>query len=160
MKLKTKISMALVSVLTFPALASALPLIEKSSGGGYTPPEWQKFESCTLFADKVVIEHDYGVDEKKAVKVTREEKVSIAGAIQDLLLKASQEKEVRTQNGLCDAPSTAVVGHLVGAPETDKGFLLFVTGGCGSDRIERQGPASSALRNLIDQYCPLTYDQK
>jgi len=145
-------------IFALPAFANALPLVTKTSGGGFVPPEWQRFESCQLFQNKVVVEHDYGVTDTKSVKVVREEKVSITGDIGDLLVASSKEKLDKTPNGLCDAPETTVTAHMVGAPQKDPGFILFASGGCGGDRLERQGPATSALRDLIDQYCPLTYD--
>lgn len=154
----TKSIMAL-AILALPAFAAAVPapapLIVKSSGGGYTPPEWQRYESCQLYRDHVVITKAYGLANGSSVKLSHEVKITLDAGIDTLLASASKEKEVRSPNGLCDAPATMVTMHLAASK---KEIQLFHTGGCGSDRIEREGPASSALRGMIDQFCPETYD--
>ena len=145
-----------ITILAASANASAALLVTKSSGGGYVPPEWMRSESCELHTDKVVITTYVGVGDGQSVSMVREEKVTLKGDVAILVANAGQEKEVRSPNNLCNAPSTVITGHI----QNDRGFSLFETGGCGSERIERQGPASNALRMLVDKFCPTTYDYK
>lgn len=150
--------LAAMAILMFSEISGASVLISKTSGGGYVPPEWSRYETCVMHDDKVVITHHYGLDQTTSVKTVREVPMTIGKEIADLLIAAKNEREARKENGLCDAPSTHISAQLADAKPGDKAFTLFSTGGCGSDRIEREGPASAALRHMIDQHCPTTHD--
>ena len=65
------------------------------------------------------------------------------------LERALKEKIEEKENGLCDAPGTSIKMGVE---------LLFATGGCGSPRKDRVGPFSTALKNVVNTYCPNTYD--
>ena len=142
-----KLSLALFT-LTSVLLATEppKPLIEKTSGGGGTPPEYQRFERCFVYQDYVEVVHSYGTNNRVILNERRN--VAISGNLQALISQAAQEKLESTPNLLCDAPTTQTAS---------RGVLLFSTGGCGTPKRERQGFASMRLKEIINLYCPTTY---
>ncbi len=146
-----KLALAAFFLFSAPAFAEGVYII-KSSHSGFTPPEYVRHESCEVFADRVVIRRQTGAGEA-SVETVETKQLSVSVGIAKVIAKVTQEPVVDRENGLCDGPGTHVSTSLRG-PE----HLLFSTGGCGSPRRERQGPYSKILRDLVDQYCPQTYD--
>ncbi len=122
------------------------PLISKSSGSGFVPPEYQRSETCNVYTDRVVIAKTYG---KLQTSETRELKIT---DIQQILKNAADEKVTETANGLCDGPVTQVNAFLGG-----NAVVLYTTGGCGSPKKHRNGPHAAMLMELVGSFCPKTY---
>ncbi len=133
--------------------ANTKPFLTKSSGGGFTMPEYAGGERCELYADKVVVSHQFGMVQPTALRVIEEKKVNLIGNIRLVIEKAASEEVTTKPNGLCDGPSTSITADN-GQQEP---VLLYVTGGCGSPARERNGVYSSKLREIIDLYCPKTF---
>ncbi|MDZ4662016.1 MAG: hypothetical protein SGJ18_10410 [Pseudomonadota bacterium] len=130
------------------AFAEAEPLLAKYSGGGFTPPEWVRLEVCEVYSDRVVVTKTYGSGET-AFELKEEKKISLSDGIHVALKNALKEKVEEKENGLCDAPVTHI---RFGAA------VLFSTGACGTPRKDRVGPYSSALKDVVNTYCPKTFD--
>jgi hypothetical protein len=158
-----KHSILAFAILALPLFSTAAPavapkpLVVKSSGAGFAPPEWQRSETCELYKNRVVITQTQGVANGTTVKLVREVAITLDGSVDTLLANAAAEKEKHEPNMMCDAPATVVSAYVA---STKKDIQLYFTGGCGSDRIEREGAASSALRTLVDQFCPTTHDYR
>ncbi len=136
--------MVLIGSLAF---ADVKPLLTKSSGGGFTHPDYVRYEGCELYADRVVITKRYGSE--SGFELKEERKITLSGDIDVTIKKAFNEKIEEKENGLCDGPVTSIrMGEQ----------LLYTTGGCGSPRKDRVGPFSLALKDVISTYCPNTYD--
>lgn len=130
-------------ILATAAQAADEPLLTKSSGGGLTHPQYQRAESCALYAGRVEITEVYGTVISKEVR-----KVTVSASIREALEEAAKEEVKETENGICDAPGTYVAAGKL---------EIFSSGGCGSPKRVRTGPYSDMLRQLIGQYCPLNY---
>lgn len=152
--MKHRILTALAGLLAAPlAFSGPQALITKSNGTGFTLPEYTRYETCEVFRNQVVITQRFGFAEELGFTKREVRRISLEGAIEKVIETAAQEELQKKDNFLCDAPSTSV--SFRGTPEP---LVLFSSGGCGSPRLERQGPASLMLRELIDQYCPRTND--
>jgi hypothetical protein len=153
--MKSRSLLALTALITAAPLAIAAPqpLITKTNGPGYTLPEYMRFETCEVFLDQVVITQRFGYPEQLGFTKREVRPITLDKAIHNVLNVASQEELIKNDNLLCDAPSTSITFR--GNPEP---FVLFSSGGCGSPRLDRQGPATQMLRELVDQYCPVTHD--
>lgn len=133
--------------------APSKALISKHSGGGFMAPEYAGFERCEVFADKVVLTHQYGMQQATALTLTEERKVALTGDVKKVIELAKAEAVEEKENMLCDGPSTSITA----GGEADP-VLLFTTGGCGSPRKQRNGVYSNKLRSIADIYCPNTFD--
>jgi hypothetical protein len=131
------------------AIASPTALITKSNHPGFVHPDFARGEKCEVFQDSVVITHEYGYG-PGAVVTTEKRDFKLTGDITALIKKAASEVLEEKENGLCDGPSTFISAQ--GDVE------LFETGGCGSPRRERQGGAAYLLRDIVDQFCPVTHN--
>lgn len=130
-------------------------LLKKTTGGGFQVPEFAKSETCEVYQGKgenmyrVLIKRSFGDLESSYTEFVN---------IQNLetnIQSASTEDVVNTPILVCDAPETTYSAQIPGSlPE----FTLFFTGGCGADEISRNGPSSSNLKALVDQFCPWTVD--
>lgn len=129
------------------------PIVSKSSGGGYTLPEWSRWESCLVYGDHVDITKVYGSGPDR-VELKERRDISLTASAGSLATIAAAEAVDEVENPLCDAPETTV--WMGGA--ASEASVLFQTGGCGSPRKSRNGPASDALRAIVNIYCPTTYD--
>jgi hypothetical protein len=128
---------------------SELPFLAKSSGSGFVAPDYRRYELCQMYVNKVEIRKQY------AELITTETKeLQLEGNFQALIEKAAKEKMISTPNGLCDGPATTV--SLI-MPDKNT-VTLYSTGGCGTASVRREGPATSALRDMIDAYCPKTFE--
>jgi len=143
----------LVFLMTGYAVAAPSAIITKHSGGGFMMPDHAGFERCEVFADKVVITHQYGMQSPTALALVEERKVSLTGDYYLVIEEAKKEPVTEKENMLCDGPSSDIRA----GGEAD-GVLLFTTGGCGSPRKERQGVNANKLRGIVDIYCPKTFD--
>jgi hypothetical protein len=144
--------LAITLLGSFAVAADVQPLITKTSGGGFTPPEWARYEKCDVFANHVLIVKHYGVG-ANAFELKEDRKITLTAGIQNSIKLAKTEQLEEKDNGLCDAPGTTIT---LGSGET--ATVLFTSGGCGSPRKERAGPHSTALKDIVNTYCPQTYD--
>jgi hypothetical protein len=141
-----------VLMVLIPLAFADSAIVRKINSSGYTPAQWVRTESCEVFRDKVVISKNFGAS-PAGVTLRQELPVSVGGEVDQIISNAKAEKEKHSPNMLCDGPSTTVETF-----DKKASILLFTTGGCGSDRVMREGPASGTLREIADQYCPKTYD--
>lgn len=152
--MKYRILLALAGLLSAPlALSASQALITKTNSPGFTLPEYTRFESCEVFMNKVVITQRFGFPEQLGFSKREVRPIALDAAVRNVIDVARSEQLIKNDNFLCDAPSTSV--QFTGNPES---LVLFSSGGCGSPRLDRQGPASQMLKELVDQYCPVTYD--
>lgn len=149
------VSFLLASVASTSFGAEAI--ITKGNYSGFVQADYVRTELCEVFADKVVITHYYGANEDGIIKTVEERQVAVGGSIQSVVAKAAAEAITVTNNSLCDGPSTSIEAHLEGANANEK-ILLFNTGGCGSSSQSRNGANAQMLVDLVNQYCPITYD--
>lgn len=147
MKVLSVVAFLVLSSTAFAALKT--PLLVKSSGSGFTPPEHRRGETCEVFEDGVVIRRIYGT-----TQVVEKLNVTVSESIKEQIIAASKAEIVAKDNTLCDGPSTSIVANLV---SVDDRILLYATGGCGSPRKTRQGTAASMLTAIVDTYCPKTF---
>lgn len=155
-----KIAQVVFSTLLLSTTALARyngPIIEKSSGGGFTPPEWSQFETCQIFQNKVVITKSFAGGEL-VTKEVRSLSVSGTGSLLGVVAKASLEALESRENGLCDAPTTQITASLIAPNDTIEKVVLFSSGGCGTPRLERNGAYASALKEVVNSYCAKTMD--
>jgi hypothetical protein len=152
MKINCIIACAL-GLLTSLAFAQEGALITKTNATGYTLPEYVRFETCELFLDKLIITKTFGAEEDNTVTSREVRNVTISESIFKVLENAAAEALSKTENFVCDGPSTSIKSSHAG---TDA--VLFETGGCGTPRLERQGPAALILLDLITSYCPTIHD--
>ena len=146
----------IIASLFFSLNASAIyrgPILAKYNSSGYVPPEWDRSERCELYFNKVVITKRFGRD--TSVSETRD--IELKGSLTRILAAAQQEELLREPNNLCDAPGTAIRGYMILPNDNVETVQLFNTGGCGSDSLNRSGPYSSMLKDLINNYCPTTH---
>lgn len=146
--------LAILSMAQLTFAADSKPILAKSSGGGFMMPEVAGGEVCELFRDKVIISRFYGRVAPTALKTVEEKAIVLTGDIQQVIEKAKAEELTSKPNNLCDGPATSIRANLNGTEE----ISLFSTGGCGSPRRSRDGIFSSKLKEIINVYCPKTYD--
>ncbi len=125
------------------------PLVTKSSGAGFTPPENGGGVQCDVYKDKVVITKVFGRSTPSSFVLTEERKISLSKDLTSVVELAKAEKIEEKPNSLCDAPASSIVAG------TD--LVLYSTGGCGTPAKKRQGPASSKLVQLVNVFCPNTF---
>lgn len=147
-----KLSLLLSFLASIGCLADVAPIVTKSSGGGFVLPAYARNEQCQVFADKVVIKNTFGyANGGNARTVTTEVRnVKFDGDINAILAAVAKEELQIKGEGPCDAPTTSVVAG--------KDTTLFMTGVCGGKRQERLGTVSNMLRDIVNMYCPKTYD--
>ncbi|MFK7824000.1 MAG: hypothetical protein AB8G05_07585 [Oligoflexales bacterium] len=133
--------------------SAANPLIVKTNSPGYVHPDYSRSEICNLYVDRVEIKRTYGRAAESSFNVNQVIPLTISSELPNILAKANGEGLQSDEVFICDAPSTSIVVNL-----EDKAVTLFNSGGCGSPRLERVGRFSSMLVDLINQYCPKTYD--
>ena len=133
------------------------PILVKTSGGGFTPPEWSMNETCEVFATKVVITRTYGQGELVAKEV-RPLSLTGTSGLAGLAAKAAVETLDQQENNLCDAPGTSIYINQIQPNDTVNQVTLFSSGGCGSPRLQRNGGYAAALRDLVSQYCSKNFD--
>ena len=140
----------LFPILSVFAFADNGPLVVKSNSPGYALANMARSETCELFKDKIVIQRQYGLGNPDEIKIKQELPLVLDGDIELLIEHAAAENEIRRPNNFCDAPET----NMSAFAHKTKVVVLFATGGCGMDHVERIGPASRALRDMVDKYCP------
>ncbi len=152
--MNSRILLALAGFFAAPfALSAPQALITKTNGTGFTLPEYTRFESCEVFMNKVVITQRFGYPDQLGFTKREVRPITLDASIRKVIEAAQSEDVAKDDNFLCDAPSTSV--QFSGNPDS---LPLFSSGGCGSPRLDRQGPASQMLKELVGQYCPVTYD--
>jgi hypothetical protein len=132
------------------SLLFASALLVKTSGTGYTTLEWSRYESCEVYLDHAVITRHYGI----GFETTEQRQLTISAGIADAIRLAAAEPVESTDNGLCDGPSTSITAQADG---DQAAVELFSTGGCGTPKTTRNGPASYMLRDVVDQFCSTTH---
>lgn len=130
-----------MSMLT---LALMTPLLIKVNHTGFVPPAWARSEKCEVFETEILLTRTYA---KKSIHY--QFPYQDDGAIEELIEHARHEKIVFQDNNLCDGPATVI--------KAGEDLLLYATGGCGSPKKTRQGPYSSALRDIASTFCPTTH---
>jgi len=139
--------------LSVSVFAAPKALISKTSGGGFMAPEYAGYERCDVYADKVVLTHQYGMVRETALQLVEERNIKLSGDVATVIEKARAEQETTKPNNLCDGPSTSITAN----PAQGEAVVLFSTGGCGSPEHSRDGVYSSKLKNIVNVYCPQTY---
>ena len=157
--IKKIITMVLLSNSMTAVAAYNGPMITKSSFSGYTPEEWRMVETCDVYQDRVEIIHQYG---SNSLGIKEIRKVAISGekTLADLVLLAEHEPIDKTENGLCDGPSTVTTGVKVLSGDALSKVIMFSTGGCGTPRQQRNGPYSNMIRDFVGQYCQKNFDNQ
>lgn len=155
MKVALFASLATVAFSGSVLAASSGVIVSKRSGGGNTPREWSNFETCEVFTDKLVHTKTFA---SGAVVVKEEHAITVSGSMSfaDVVAKAKEEILDSSDNFMCDAPSTEIVAFATAADNSSSEVLLFSTGGCGGQRLERSGAYTYILTSLVDKYCPTT----
>ncbi|WP_440056887.1 hypothetical protein ACSLBF_18570 (plasmid) [Pseudoalteromonas sp. T1lg65] len=154
-------SALLVSLSLFATAAAAQPLITKTSGSGFVMPDYVKTETCEVFSNYVKVDTQYGVYEgrKLSTSETINQQINNHADINKLIALAAEEELAVTGNYICDAPGTAITASYFDANTAEyKDVVLFRSGGCGSDRLERNGPFSNMLKSVVNKHCPTTHD--
>lgn len=124
------------------------PMLVKTQESGFTPEEWRSFQRCEIYLDRVEITAGYGTN---LVAVNRIFPVSIDAGIQDLIVAASQET-FTSDSTLCDASSTLIYAMDYSGPTLPTTIDLYAFSSCNQDG-ERNGPASSHLRKIVETLC-------
>lgn len=152
--MKARLLLALAACLAAPSAFSAdKPLITKTNATGFTSVEYTRHETCAVYLHQVVITQRFGYSEELGFTKSEVRPITLDSSIQRVIATAAQEELLKNDNLLCDGPSTTMQSFAGGEP-----IVLFATGGCGSPRLDRQGPAALMLKELVDQYCPVTHD--
>ena len=121
----------------------AVAMIVKISASGFGPAEWARSEKCEVFQEQILMTRTYGKRE-----VFYQWPFDAQDTVSQLVAEAAQEKLRLENNYMCDGPSTTVkAGDLV----------LYSTGGCGTPKKVRVGPASQALIDIASTFCPTTH---
>ncbi len=142
----TKVTALLMSMFSTASLAD--PILVKINYPGYQPPETIRSERCEVHSDKVVIVKNYGF----SFQTVEERAIAIKGDLNSVLAKSLLEPSEKTPGMICDVPSTRIT-----AVSEGKEFTLFLTAGCGSEGIKREGYFTGMLVDLVDTYCPKTF---
>ncbi len=152
MKVKGLIVLAMSFSAHF-AFAQDLALITKTNVTGFTAAEDARTETCEVFGNRVVITHKFGAFGDSSFTSQEVRRLKLSDSISKAVTAAAEEALNKSGNYLCDGPSTTITSNRAGQK-----FVLFSTGGCGSERLERQGGAARMLMDLVSNYCPITHD--
>lgn len=134
------------------ALTLMAPFLIKSSGSGFVHPNWSRSEKCEVFNDHVLMTRTYARESLEYIFPYQAE----AGTVLEMIEKAMGEKVIQEPNYLCDGPATYIKATFQ-KDGVDQDLVLYSTGGCGSPKIVRQGPFSSALIDIASTFCPTTH---
>lgn len=133
------------------ALTVMAPFLIKSSGSGFVHPNWARSEKCEVFDSHILMTRTYARESLEYIFPYKTE-----SSIEEMIENALQEKVVQEPNYLCDGPSTFVKAQFQ-KDGVERDLVLYSTGGCGSPKITRQGPFSSALIDIASTFCPTTH---
>jgi hypothetical protein len=133
------------------ALSVMAPFLLKVSGTGFVHPDWARSEKCEVFNDHVLMTRSYARESLQYIFPYRSE-----NAVLDLIGKAMEEEVEQEPNYMCDGPATYIKAT-VQKDGVDQDLVLYSTGGCGSPKIMRQGPNTSALIDIESTFCPTTH---
>ncbi|MBP9706192.1 MAG: hypothetical protein KBD78_01010 [Oligoflexales bacterium] len=147
--MKSLFNSALMTIfLAQSAFADSSFYLSKTSSNGFVHENWLQYESCELYADKVVKTVRFGDLEKVEERTLK----MSANFNEALKARVALEPIETTENFLCDGPSTEISLNKNRATTS-----IYSTGGCGQEKKERKGPLSLALVSMIDEYCSKTY---
>lgn len=152
--MKMKMAVACGLLLSFAAGADDY-LLMKTTGGGFQIPSMARYESCKIYAGKTAGHYRVVIDRQYGELSARQTEYILAENLESQIEDASNEPVNTTPNPICDAPETTYKAQI---PAEIAPFTLFNTGGCGMPETDRQGPFSSNLESLIDNFCPWTID--
>lgn len=128
---------------------SRLPIVVKINAPGYVLPEYSFSETCSLYMDRVEIEYRMADSTVKEVRNLKGGK-----SLESLVSRAAADKLRYEDNLLCDAPTTEVYGHVRNQSQK---ITLYSTGGCGTQKVIREGGAAFQLMRLMESYCTRTH---
>ena len=117
------------------------PLLAKTSMNGYVPSEQMKENECFVYSNKVVLKQTAG-----ELSTTKEQPLTIKGAIKKLLKAAAKVKPIETPAST-DGPITRYLGYV------DKDELKLLSR--GSETLKNPAPEAATLVEFIDANCPL-----
>ena len=129
------------------------PILTKVNTSGLMDPDRMRPESCHLFHNKVVIRRLFG----QGQPLLELRPIKIGEHIHELVEQARLENLVIKPNRLCDSPSTTIQAFHFDDQDSALEVPLFRTGGCGVPALNRMGPRSQALRDMIGHYCATTH---
>ena len=135
------------------AFAQDAVLITKTNVTGFTAAEYARTETCEVFVNRVVVTNKFGAFDDNSFTSQEVRRIKLSDSINKALAAAADETLNKSGNYLCDGPSTTINSNRAG-----KKSVLFSTGGCGSERLERQGGSARMLMDLVSNYCPVTHD--
>lgn len=132
--------------------ANERPLLGKYNYPGHVMQEHAFVESCEVFAGGHILK---SVTLGKETISQAQFKLQMGvEQLQSLMAQAKSEELIVLPNYMCDGPSTVIRAY----GDKDLGpqgmLLLFSTGGCGSQEEKRIGPATMALRDIVQEHCP------
>ncbi|WPU65721.1 hypothetical protein [Peredibacter starrii] len=147
------LSLVFFGLLSFSAFADQQPFITKYSASGFVPIEWSRSDKCEVFETEVLLTRTYA---RSAVQYRIP--FSAEDSLNEMIAKAQVERLKLEDNYMCDGPSTTIKARFVAeGSEESQEILLYSTGGCGSPKKVRVGPASSALIDIASTFCPTTH---
>lgn len=142
--------MSAILVLPLAAFADG-PMITKvnHSGTNKDHPEWARAQTCDIYSDHAVVTDTYGLPNGGSVSSTREFKITLSSNFGDLVQAAAAETLNSSDNQSCGFATTSVTAGTV---------VLFSSGGCGQPHQIRNGGSSLALMDVVNNYCPKTFN--
>jgi hypothetical protein len=131
------------------SLGGDKPLLVKTSKNHAGFLADRREESCKLYPGEIhVYESNGGID------ITHIYEINVDEDINEIILAAEDEEVSKSSSKLgCDDPGTAVTAYT----DENRQVILYTAGGCASPRMERKGPNSKYLMDLVGSYCKTTY---
>ena len=132
--------------------AAERPLLGKYNYPGYVMPEHAIVESCEVFTGGHILK---SVTLDREIKSQEQFKLQMGvEQLQSLIAQAKSEEIKLLPNYMCDGPSTVIraYGDINLGPQGT--LMLFSSGGCGAEEEKRIGPATMALRDIVQEHCP------
>lgn len=135
------------------------PILGKYNYPGYVMKQHYYATECEVFSRGHVIKSiTKGTPEGDMVTIQETMTLEMGmDEVRALILDAISEKTEETDNYMCDGPSTEMIAYVSKELSPEGMQRLYSTGGCGSPRIRKIGPASKRLFGLLAKYCPRTH---
>lgn len=139
--------------------ANERPILGKYNYPGYVMKEHYHATECELFKSGHMIKTtSKGTPEGEIVSTYETIKIDMnMDQVQKLIVSAVSEKTERTDNWMCDGPSTEMIAYVSKELSPEGMERLYSTGGCGSPQIKTVGPSSRKLFRLLGKHCPTTH---
>ena len=145
------LSSLLISLSSFAVPTRLNPRIMKVNSTGFVTPEARRVETCEVYSDHVLITRTFGNH-----LVQKENHPVQISSLQETILEALNEPVSSALSTVCDGPTTTTTAEILGSSLPT--VVLFESGRCGRPRLFREGGQSENLRDLVDTFCPVTYD--